>query len=541
MKKKLLSVLVMMVLFLPVWAEGVAAPQVEQVRRLSGIDYAVVAAFFVVMIGVGLWFGRRSKNTDQFFGGDHCVPWWLSGVSFYMCSFSALAFVMYSAMAYKYGWVPVTVSWLSVPAVLLGVKFLAVRWRRAAKRSPVEFVATRYTARTCKSLVWLGLPMQVLDNAFKLLAIGTVLGTMAKSLFPEGYPLSTVLGWAIAVSGVVIVFYTFLGGLKATLVCDFIQFFVILAVVLTLPFLCLGRLSALDGGAGLAHGLNVFLQRAPEGFFRLTNGQYDWCYMVVFFFLVGSNLSTTWSLVQRYSSTKSEKDARRMGYLVSALLFLGPPIFFFPAMAARVFIPDLNMDSSDAMNGVYATICLQVLPSGLIGLVVAAMFSATMSTLAGGYNAISSVLTNEIYGRVNPTASTKDRMRAARLFTILVGIAVVGLTFLMRAAQGKSDLFDVTNKMFAVFLPPIALTMLAGVLIRSLSKRAGVCGLAGGIGVGLVVFIAGAWYPPLRQMAPMTAITCLTTFAGLFAGTKCLPDTPSEREQVEAFHRSLEG
>ncbi len=508
---------------------------------LTWFDAVVVGVFFAVMVGVGVWFSRRAKNTDQFFGGDRSVPWWLSGVSFYMCSFSALAFVMYSALAYKYGWVPVTVSWLSVPAVLLGVRFLAVRWRRAAKESPIAFIAHRYTSRMCQALVWLGLPMQVLDNAFKLLAIGTVTGMIVKTLFPADYPVDAILGWAIAASGLVIVVYTFLGGLKATLVCDFIQFFVILAVVLTLPVLCLGKLAAVDGGAGLAHGLQVFLQKAPEGFFRLTADKYDWGYMLVFFLLVGSNLSTTWSLVQRYSSTRSEKDAKRMGWLVAGLLFVGPPIFFFPAMAARVFIPDLDLNSTDAMNGVYATVCLKVLPAGMIGLVVAAMFSATMSTLAGGYNAIAAVLTNEFYGRLRPDAAPAARMRAARAFTVLVGLAVIGLTFVMRAAQGKSDLFDVTNKMFAVFLPPIALTMLCGVLVRRFSKRAGLCGLASGIGVGIVAFIVGGWFPQLRSMGTMFSITCATTFAGLFLGTRFLPDSKAERDGVDDFFRQLEG
>jgi Na+/proline symporter len=100
-----------------------------QTPGLAGADYAVVTSFFAVMIAVGVFFGRKQKNMSQFFGGGKQVPWWLSGISFYMCSFSALAFVMYSALAYKYGWLPVTISWLSVPAVLLGA---AVRGAVAA-------------------------------------------------------------------------------------------------------------------------------------------------------------------------------------------------------------------------------------------------------------------------------------------------------------------------------------------------------------------------------------------------------------------------
>ena len=500
---------------------------------LASIDYAVIIAFFAVMIGVGVYYSRKSKSSDQFFGNDKTVPWWLSGVSFYMNSFSALAFVMYSALAYQYGWVPVTVSWLSVPPVLLAAAFLAVRWRRAATGSPIDFIATRYTARMCTFMAWLGLPMQFLDNALKLLAIGTVVGV------GMGFPLF----WAICVSGVIIILYTFLGGLKATLTCDFIQFFVILAVVLTLPIACLGRLAAIDGGNGLAHGLGVFLDRVPAGFFGFTAGKYGWIYMLVFLCSVTSTLSTNWSLVQRYYSTKSEKDAKKMAYLVAALLFLGPPIFFFPAMAARVFLPTLDMADANAMNGVYATLCREILPAGMIGMVIAAMFSATMSSLAGNFNAIASVMTNEIYLRFAKSPSARARMVAARVATVLTGLTILALTFVMQYAQGADDLFNLSNKCFAVFLPPIAATMLAGLTVRGISKRAGSVALVGGIAVGLVVFAVGGMedLAYLREMTWMFPITLAVTVALLFLGTRLFPDAPEERRGVDAFMDRISG
>ena len=506
-------------------------------KGLAVADYAVIAVFFAVMVGVGVYYSRKSKSSEQFFGGDKSVPWWLSGVSFYMNSFSALAFVMYSALAYKFGWVPVTVSWLSVPAVLLGAWFLAVRWRRAAKGSPIDYIATRYTPKMCSTLAVLGLPMQLLDNALKLLAIGTVVGV------GMGFPLF----WAICISGVIIVLYTFLGGLKATLTCDFIQFLVILVVVFALPPLCLGRLASLDGGSGLVHGLSVFLDKVPDGFFNFTaeetvghpSQKYTWIYMIVFFGCVGSTLSTNWSLVQRYYSTKSEKDAKKMAYLVATLLFVGPPLFFFPAMAARVFIPGLDLADTDTMNAVYATLCKTVLPVGMVGMVIAAMFSATMSSLAGNFNAAAAVMVNEIYLRLDKTATAARRMIAARVATVLVGAGVVVLTFVMRSAQGADDLFNLTNKVFGVFLPPIALPMLCGVFVKRFSKRSGMLALVGGIVVGVAVFVVGGWHPFLREMVWITPITASVTLLLLVAGTALFPDKPEEREEVEAFFRQI--
>ena len=496
---------------------------------LAILDYAVIGVFFSLMIGVGVYYSRRSRSSDQFFGNDKTVPWWLSGVSFYMNSFSALAFVMYSALAYKFGWVPVTVSWLSVPAVLLGAWFLAVRWRRAAKGSPIDYIATRYTPKMCSTLAVLGLPMQLLDNALKLLAIGTVVGV------GMGFPLF----WAICISGVIIVLYTFLGGLKATLTCDFIQFLVILVVVFALPPLCLGRLASLDGGSGLVHGFSVFLDKVPDGFFNFTNGQYGWIYMIVFFGCVGSTLSTNWSLVQRYYSTKSEKDAKKMAYLVATLLFVGPPLFFFPAMAARVFLPDLDLNSASAMNAVYATLCKDILPVGMIGMVIAAMFSATMSSLAGNFNAAAAVMVNEIYLRLDKTATAARRMVAARVATVIVGLGVVVLTFVMQYAQGADDLFNLTNKVFGVFLPPIALPMLCGVFVKRFSKRSGMLALVGGIVAGVAVFVVGGWYPFLREMVWITPITASVTLLLLVAGTVLFPDKPEERKEVEAFFKQI--
>ena len=493
-------------------------------KSLAFLDYAVIAVFFMIMIGVGVYYSRKAKSSDQFFGNDKSIPWWLSGVSFYMNSFSALAFVMYSALAYKFGWVPVTVSWLSVPAVLFGAWFLAVRWRRAAKGSPIDYIAERYTPGMCRTLAILGLPMQLLDNALKLLAIGTVVGV------GMGFPLF----WSICISGLIIVLYTFLGGLKATLTCDFIQFLVILAVVFALPPLCLEKLAAVDGGTGLAHGFQVFFDKVPAGFFNFTSGKYTWVYMLVFFCCVGSTLSTNWSLVQRYYSTKSEKDAKKMAYLVAALLFVGPPLFFFPAMAARVFLPGI---AEAEMNGVYAIVCREVLPVGMIGMVIAAMFSATMSSLAGNFNAAAAVMVNELYLKFAKEPSAKARMIAARAATVLVGGLVVALTFVMQYAQGADDLFNLSNKVFGVFLPPIAIPMLCGIFVRKFSKLSGLMGLVGGIAVGLAIFIVGAKpeLAYLREMIWIFPATALATIFFLFLGSVLFPDKPEERAVVNAF------
>ena len=226
-----------------------------------------------------------------------------------------------------------------------------------------------------------------------------------------------------------------------------------------------------------------------------------------------------------------------MAYLVAALLFAGPPLFFFPAMAARVFLPGLDMNDAYAMNAVYAMVCRHVLPAGMIGMVIAAMFSATMSSLAGNFNAAAAVVTNELYLKVAKNPSAKAKMVAARVATVLVGGLVVCLTFVMQYAQGADDLFNLSNKVFGVFLPPIAIPMICGILIRRFSRRAGICGLVGGIVVGLAIFMVGASpsLACLREMVWIFPATSAATAFSLFLGTKLLPDSPLERAEVDAF------
>ena len=496
--------------------------------RLAGLDWAVIAAFFAMIVGIGVFYARRQKTSEQFFGGDKTMPWWLAGISFYMCTFSALAFVMYSAIAYKFGFVAVTISWGTPIAVFIGAKLTAAKWRRVATNSPLEYIERRFGNGMRQGLMWLGLPMRIFDDAAKLLAIGTVVGVGL------GFPIT----WAIALSGAIVALYTFMGGLKAALVADFFQFVVLLVVVLALPVFCLRELAAIDGGSGIAHGFANFLSHEPEGLFALTADKYGWAYIVILALCSIVNNCTSWSLVQRYYSTRSEKDARKVGYLVSILIFIGAPLFYFPAMAAREFLPGLDMADPDVMNGVYATICTTVLPAGMIGMVVAAMFSATMSTLAGDFNAISAVFTNDFYGRMlAPNASQRAKMTVARISTVAVAVFVIALAFFVRQAQGASDLLDVVNKMFAVFLPPISFPMMLGFLCRRLSRRSGLVGTLVGMAYGICAFIAGAWFPVLREMVVMLPSTFAATAVGLLVGTIFLRDTPEESRGIDDFFR----
>ena len=109
---------------------------------LSGADAIAIAGFFVVMLAIGFYFSGRMSNSQDYFSGGRRVAGAVapSVASFYMGALSAFAFVAYSALAYQYEFVTITIFWLTIPAVVIGAACFAARWRRAATTSPLEYI-----------------------------------------------------------------------------------------------------------------------------------------------------------------------------------------------------------------------------------------------------------------------------------------------------------------------------------------------------------------------------------------------------------------
>lgn len=116
---------------------------------------------------------------------------------------------------------------------------------------------------------------------------------------------------------------------------------------------------------------------------------------------------------------------------------------------------------------------------------------------------------------------------------------MIGLTFLMQYAQGADDLFNLTNKAFGVFLPPIAIPMLADVLVKKVSKRSDTLALTVGIVSGVILFVVGGTYPFFREMVWMFPLTAVITIVMLAVCTCLFPDAPEEQAEIEAFHERI--
>ncbi|MGE0545821.1 MAG: sodium/solute symporter [Kofleriaceae bacterium] len=482
-------------------------------------DYIVIVGYFVLLSAIGVYFWKRMRNARDLFTGGNNIPWWLAGVSFYLTGFSALSFVMYTEMAYKHGLVAVTQAWSAAAAMAIGTKFLAARWRRARLVSPVEFLEARYNKHIRQIIAWTGIPLRIIDDGLKIYATGLFVS------LGMGLDLQA----SILLCAGVMLLYTFMGGLWAVVITDYVQFIILtLGVVVLFPLVF-----------SAAGGLSALSAHPAPGSLSAINEPYSLLYVFAFYLLITLSYNGSWAFAQKFLCTRNEQDARKAGYLATALKIIGPPLFILPAMAAPGLLPEISPKDT------YATLALTYLPAGLMGLMIAAMFSATMSTLSGDYNAVASVITQDIYARIfDKNASEKRLVWVGRLATLVVGTLAAGIGIAVMATKQKS-LFDVMVTVFSIFTGPMLIPFLAGLLTRRVTAFAAGAGIVTGLVSGISFFVYDTW---LRDGTTggldFKATTILvnysvTIIAMVVAGLLKRPDL-QQRHKIDAFFAQLE-
>ena len=485
--------------------------------QLCGPDYFILVAYFMLMLGIGVYFYRYMRNMKDYFVGSNQVNWWLSGVSLYMSGFSVFGFIAYSSLAFKYGLVAVTIWWTGLPAMIICILFFARKWRRIRVNSPVEYLENRYSLTIRQMFAWQGIPVKIIDDALKLVAIGIFI--------KEAFGISYNQG--MLSSGLIMLAYTVMGGLWAVVVTDFIQFVVMAVGVVVLVPLALNA----------AGGVSNFLNHSPQGFFNVFHPpEYTWVYIILCIIMSIMSTATHWSFIQRFYCVPKEKDVVKLGILVLLMKFIGAPLIILPAMAARHFLAG-DIDSSQ----VYPLLCMKLLPVGLIGLIVAAMFSATMSMLSSDYNVCASVLTNDVYRRmIRPNASDKELVFVGRLATIAIGLFAMAVAWYMGAGKDES-LFRNMMKLFSIATAPVAVPMLLGLFFKRITSMGALMGFLFGVTAGLIVFLCHK-YGVIDEAAIkmkienlLFMITTVTTFVVILLVSFVAPEKPAEHKRIESF------
>lgn len=418
--------------------------------QLSQLDWGIVGVYFAFVLIVGLLVSRKSKASfSDYFLSGRTMPWWLLGVSMVATTFSAdtpnlvTGLVRENGVSGNWGW------WAFLITGMLTVFVYARLWRRSMVLTDVEFYELRYSGDPAAFLrgfraIYLGL-------IFNVLVIGTV--SLAAIKFGE-----IVLGWSgwltLLVAGSITILYSTLGGLRAVIMTDFVQF--ILAMIGSI-WACIYIVGLKEVG-GLTQLLNHDLVMPKLSMFPDFSDPDVWIPVLMVPLAVqwwasyypGAEPGGGGYIAQRMFSAKSEKDAVGATLLFNIAHYaLRPWPWILIALASLIVFPDLtdiqsvfpNLSEDKLGHDVAYPAMLTLLPSGLLGLVAASLIAAFMSTISTQLNLGASYLVNDVYQRfINPTANQKELVRMGQLFTLLTAVLGLGLGLLLTDATQAFNL-----------------------------------------------------------------------------------------------------
>lgn len=470
----------------------------------TSLDTLVIVVFSAFILCMGMLFARTGRNIKSFFAGGEAVPWFIGGLSLFMSFFSAGTFVAWGSIAYKYGWVSVTIQWTMAFGALIAGLFIAPRWKRTGSLTAAAFIQQRLGPGVHKLYVYIFM-------AVSLFIKGAVLYPVARLISVSlGFPLMP----ATVVLGIMMIAYTAVGGLWAVMVTDILQFVVLTAAVLIILPLSLSKVG----------GFAAFTTQAPDAFFNLLNGEYTIGFVMAFalyhIFYIGGN----WTFVQRYTSVDSARSAKKVALLFALLYLISPVIWMLPPMIYKVINPGLQgLDTENA----YLRICQLVLPPGLMGLMLTGMYFSTSATANTTLNVVSAVFTNDVYkAAIHPKASERQLMKVARLSSWFFGAFMIFIALIVPAIGG---MVEVVLSIAAVTAGPLLAPPIWALYSKQLSGAAAfrisivtlvlniVCKLilpytiafrlnraqemALGVGLPLLLLLVYEWYQRTRRVA----------------------------------------
>ena len=435
---------------------------------LHPANIAVFLAYLVGMTGMGVWFARRNRTSDDYFRGGGKLPWWAVSLSIYATMFSSITFLSVPAMVYHTDMRYFSLSFGIVLLAPIVVKWYLPFFRRLNLTSAYEYLEVRFNL-ACRLFA---------SAAFILFMIART----AIVTYLPAVALSAVVGidvnWAIVAVVVVTIFYCTLGGVEAVVWSDFVQSVILIGGTLVMfAFLLFGT----DGGVSgfVAKGFDA-------GKFRTFDFAFDWaqpCFWVVLVGGIVANLASYTSdqcVVQRYMTTRDEKGAAKSILFNGALSFVNNIVFFLLGVALYTFTASHPGFLPETVKGdaVFPYFIGFGLPPGVSGLLLAAVAAATMSTLSANLNAAASAFTTDFYKRLRRNATDDTLLRCGKICTVVVGL-VGGAMALVLANMDIQSIYDQFQRFLGVLTGGLGCLFFMGIFMKRVN--------AVGATVGLVV------------------------------------------------------
>lgn len=446
----------------------------EKAGRFGAVDYTMLFGYLLAMVGVGVYFTRKNKSTDDFFRGGKQVVWWAAGCSIFATMLSSLTFTGIPSKAFAQDCV-YAVGNLMIPVVAFIAVYVALPfYRQLDVTSAYEYLEKRFS----RPVRLFGSASFTLFHVFRMAVVMSLTG-LALAVATPLTPAQSVL-----LMGILSIIYCTMGGVEAVIWTDTIQTIVLLGgAILALILL----LSGVDGGVG---GFLTVSMDADK--FRIANFHWDVTSAQIALWVIivggiGQNISSytaDQAVVQRYMTTPDQKLAARAIW-TNAILCIPASLIFF-GMGSALFAyyhshPD-KLDPTITTDQVFPLFIATEMPIGLAGLIVAGIFAAAQSTVSTSMNSTATAIVTDFMRPFDTCRSERGYLNAARLITFVMGVLGTLLGLIFVDPEIKS-LFDAFLKVIGLFMGVLGGLFVLGVMTRRANAGGALVGALTGAGV----------------------------------------------------------
>ncbi|NDZ82759.1 sodium:solute symporter family protein [Streptomyces sp. SID10853] len=447
----------------------------------NGLDYTILAIYFIVVLGIGFAARASVKTSLDFFLSGRSLPAWVTGLAFVAANLGATEILGMAATGAQYGVAVVHWYWIgAIPAmVFLGLVMMPFYYKSKVRSVP-EFLLHRFdkSAHLLSSILF----------AFSAVLIAGV------NLYALSIVVEALLGWpqwvAIVVAGLFVLIYITIGGLSSAIYNEVLQFFVILAALIPLTILGLKRVGGWDGLS------NTLTKSKGHDFMTAWGGTSighanplgaNWLTIILGlgFVLSFGYWTTNFAEVQRALSAKNLSAAQRTP-LIAAI----PKIFIvflvmIPGLVAAVIAPKIGTPGSDlTYNDAIPLLMQELLPNGVLGIAVTGLLAAFMAGMAANVSSFNTVFTTDIWARyVKKDKPDAYYLRFGRLITAIGVLASIGTAFI---AASFSNIMSYLQTLFSFFNVPLFVVFIIGMFWKRASMKSGVWGLLAGTTAAMV-------------------------------------------------------
>ncbi len=440
------------------------------------VDIAVILVYFLFLIAIGWIFRTFSNTTSDYFKGGGKMLWWMVGATAFMTQFSAWTFTGAAGKGFTDGFAVTAIFFGNAVGYFGNYLFFAAKSRQMRVTTPIDGVRMRFGKVNEQAFTLASVPINIIQAGIWL----NGLAIFASAVF------NVEMNVTIIVTGAIVVLMSVSGGAWAVVASDFLQMVIIMAVSVAATIVAIVK----AGGLGV-----IFEQGLPEKIVTGSDYNYMWLFWAWVLCSFAKQFISTNNMVgsYRYICAKDTKNARKASLLACALMFVGPLLWFVPSWFMAAFNADtaawgLDVLGSSITDATYYVFVREYMPIGMVGLMMSAMFAATMSSMDSALNKNSAIFVRSVYKVfIDKEASDEKMLKLGKAMTLVFGVVIIAVGIFINSLEDTS-LFNATIMVSSLLAMPMMIPTVFGFFVKKTPDWAGWATLL--VGMGVSYFIA---------------------------------------------------